>query len=155
MLNHVKPFISPSAISVVLIANTSQVRAATMLLLFVGLTRMQKVYFHCTVYRLYQGVLYLRNVIRFHCAQITVISITAKKSAAFPQPIFMKLANSQQRTMQIPYIEFHQNRLRNAESTDKISFTPRSTVFSMPIFTRFAICQQMFTDISGTKLFLI
>jgi hypothetical protein len=52
-----------------------------------------------------------------------------KKSAAFPLPIFMKLANTRQHYVSVFYIEFNLKWAINVGSMDRYSFTPLSKVW--------------------------
>lgn len=53
------------------------------------------------------GILYFKNITQFHGMHINVISSThTQKRAAFPLPIFMKLAHSQQHYMQSSHTKF-------------------------------------------------
>jgi hypothetical protein len=77
------------------------------------------------VHRLYQGVLYLLNLMRFHRTRISVILFThVIKSTALPAPNSTKLTKTQQRYVLICYTKFHPNRPINVESTNRYSKKP-------------------------------
>jgi hypothetical protein len=65
------------------------------------------------VHRIYQGVLYFQNFMRFYGTRVNVISFMAIESTAFPVPIFTKLTLAQYTAADIDCAEFYPSRTKN------------------------------------------